>query len=105
MDGSAWDRYEDRCRKAATVPGACGRGDDYLDLVEAIERGAVAGDGELKPPTGLREVYIVEGASWAEMERELLLLALDDAGSIRKAARSLGVARSTLGAWVRRLRD
>ena len=96
-----------------SVEAACSRwpvasGDDldgaaYLDLVEAVERGAVAGDNAIEPP-GMRERYVVAFDTWDRMESDLLGQLLDDAGSVRKAAPLLGVSRSTLATWARRVR-
>ncbi|PRP98522.1 hypothetical protein [Enhygromyxa salina] len=74
-------------------------GDDYLDLVEAIERGAVGGDGGLEPD-GLRARYTIRLGSWAIMLGDLLGQLAADAGSTRKALILLGVPADLLGAWV-----
>lgn len=73
----------------------------YLDLAEAVERGAVDGDNAIDPPR-VREVYMVRLDSWTRMEAELLGQIVADAGSIRRAATVLSVPRSTLGSWIRR---
>lgn len=73
----------------------------YLDLCEAIERGALDVDGEIDPPR-LRESYCARLDSWPRMSGELLAQIVTDAGSIRQAAKVLDVPRSTLGAWLRR---
>jgi transposase-like protein len=45
----------------------------------------------------------IRAGTWEEMRRELLEQVLQEEGSIRKAAKVLGVPRSTLGAWARSL--
>lgn len=69
----------------------------YLDLVDAVVRGALAGDGMLDRPR-LRERYTVELDEWEHMATSLLEQIVADAGSLRRAARVLRVPRSTLGA-------
>jgi len=76
-------------------------GDDYGDLAEAVERGAVDGENTLDR-TSVREFYTVRLDTWARMEAELLGRIVTDAGSIRRAAKLLDVPRSTLGARMRR---
>lgn len=49
----------------------------------------------------LAKTYTVKGSTWATMKLELLRQVVDDAGSANKAAKLLGVPRSTLGAWLR----
>lgn len=78
--------------------------DAYLDLVEAIEQGGVAGDNTIDPPN-VRDVYLVRLDSWERMEANLLNQVINDAGSVRKASKLLRVPRSTLGSWMRRLRE
>jgi hypothetical protein len=73
----------------------------YLDLVEAVERGAIDGDNAIGP-IGVSEFYTVRLDSWERMEADLLEQVIADAGSVRKAAKVLGVPRATLGAWTRR---
>jgi DNA-binding transcriptional LysR family regulator len=41
-------------------------------------------------------------SDWASMNRELLAQAVNEHGSIRRAALALGIPRSTLGAWLKR---
>jgi DNA-binding NtrC family response regulator len=48
-------------------------------------------------------VTVVRG-DWASMNRELLARAVAEHGSIRRAALALGIPRSTLGAWLKRVR-
>ena len=50
------------------------------------------------------ETITIRRGTWAEMRRQLLEQAVAKAGSIRKAAPVLGVARSTLANWMRQLR-
>ncbi len=82
-------------------------------LRNALLRAAVAQDGpitaaDLLPPaaTGAapcsRESLAVPRGTYAQMTHSLLDQVIREAGSIRKAARVLGIPRSTLGAWVRR---
>jgi hypothetical protein len=73
----------------------------YLDLVEAVERGALDGDNAIGP-MGVNEFYIVRLDSWERMEADLLGQVIADAGAVRKAAKILDVPRATLGAWTRR---
>ncbi|NVB37254.1 hypothetical protein G6O69_05390 [Pseudenhygromyxa sp. WMMC2535] len=56
------------------------------------------------PLDGIQPAYLVPMGSWSEMRDGLLLSIVTDAGSMRKAARSVNVPRSTLGHWVRRAR-
>jgi hypothetical protein len=72
----------------------------YLDLVEAVERGAIDGDNAIGP-IGVSEFYTVRLDSWERMEADLLEQVTADAGSVRKAATVLGVPRATLGAWMK----
>jgi hypothetical protein len=75
----------------------------YDDLVDAVVRGAVVGDGEPLEGPQLRESYVVRFGDWEEMIRDLLLQIVADAGSARRAARAVGVPRSTFSKWVGRL--
>ncbi len=54
-----------------------------------------------KPP----EVVQLHAGTYADMKRQLLAWAVRHHGSIRRAAVALGVPRSTLGAWITRLRE
>lgn len=56
------------------------------------------------PQDGVQPAYLVPMGPWSEMRDGLLLSIVTDAGSVRKAARSVNVPRSTLGHWVRRAR-
>lgn len=56
------------------------------------------------PQDGVQPAYLVPMGPWSEMRDSLLLSIVTDAGSVRKAARSVNVPRSTLGHWVRRAR-
>ena len=53
---------------------------------------------------GVRESYVIGIDRWDRMHAELLLALVTDAGSLRSAAKVLGVPRSTLGTWARRAR-
>lgn len=75
----------------------------YDDLVDAVVRGAVVGDGEPLEGPQLRESYVVRFGDWDEMVRDLLLQIVADAGSARRAARAVGVPRSTFSKWIGRL--
>lgn len=77
------------------VPGAAA----YLDLIEAVERGAIDGDNALDFPVGLSDNYTVQLSTWARMTAILLERIISDAGSVRRAAKFLDVPRSTLGSW------
>ena len=72
-------------------------GDDNLDLADAVLRGLFVGPTELDPPRP-REFYVVELDEWDYMASSLLTQIVTDAGSLRRAARLLGVPRSTLSA-------
>jgi hypothetical protein len=72
----------------------------YLDLVEAVERGAIDGDNAIGL-IGVSEFYTVRLDSWERMEADLLKQVIADAGSVRKAAKVLDVPRATLGAWMK----
>jgi hypothetical protein len=76
----------------------------YDDLVEAVERGAVDGDNMIDPPS-VRDSYTVAFDTWDRMEADLLGQIVADAGSVRRAAKVLGVPRSTLSMQVRRSRE
>lgn len=73
----------------------------YLDLVEAVERGGVAGDNALDQPQ-VRDRYTVQFDSWERMSAELLEQIITDVGSLRRVSKVIDVPRSTLGAWVSR---
>lgn len=77
----------------------------YLDLIEAVERGALDGDSTTESPNELCDVYVVKLGSWASMEAYLLTQIVADAGSIRRASKVLRVPRSTLGSWLVRVRN
>ncbi|PRP95395.1 hypothetical protein ENSA5_39800 [Enhygromyxa salina] len=49
---------------------------------------------------GVRDEYMVRLDTWDHMEAQLLSQLIEDAGSIRRAAISIGVPRSTLTARV-----
>ncbi|PRP97668.1 hypothetical protein ENSA5_31750 [Enhygromyxa salina] len=70
----------------------------YLDLAEAVERGAVAGNGKLEPD-GLRACYTIGIGTWEAMLSDLLDLLATDAGSAREALIDLGVPTELLSAW------
>lgn len=89
------------------------RREHYSDLVDAIERGAVAGDGrlerrarrnawdELPRYDELRAHYTVELASWDRMIEDLLAQVGADAGSVLRALAMFGVDnRELVAAWV-----
>ncbi|HFE43958.1 MAG TPA: FHA domain-containing protein [Nannocystis exedens] len=82
-------------------------------LRNALLRAAVTQDGpisaaDLLPPVAAgaamcsRESLAVPRGTYAQMTHSLLDQVIREAGSIRKAARVLGIPRSTLGAWMRR---
>ncbi|WP_244923888.1 hypothetical protein [Enhygromyxa salina] len=75
----------------------------YLDLAEAVERGAIDGDNAIDPPE-VSDSYTVQLDSWERMQTDLLDQLINDAGSVRNAAKVLSVPRSTLTAWRRRAR-
>jgi hypothetical protein len=68
----------------------------YLDLVEAVERGAIDGDNAIGPAGG-EGVLHRPARQLGTMEADLLEQVVADAGSVRKAAKVLDVPRATLG--------
>ncbi|MCB9567217.1 MAG: sigma 54-interacting transcriptional regulator [Myxococcales bacterium] len=82
-------------------------------LRNALLRAAAVADGPIgaaellpggapsRPPECARSIAVPRG-TYAQMTRALLAKVVDEAGSIRRAARVLEVPRSTLGAWLRR---
>lgn len=70
-----------------------------LDHLQARLR-RVTGESERR----IQDVYVVPFDRWKVMRQMLVLAVVEDAGSIRKAAKLLGVARSTLSEWIRRAR-
>lgn len=58
-------------------------------------------DANERTPPGMRNEYTVQFGSWAQMEARLLAQAIEDAGSMRRAAKVLGVPRSSLSVWVK----
>jgi hypothetical protein len=86
---------------ATSAPAQTGQvltGDDYLDLAEAVERGAVGGDGQLEPD-GLRARYTIALGSWETMVGNLLGQCAADAGSTPKALLLLGAPPELIDAW------
>jgi hypothetical protein len=79
------------------------RGDDYSDLVDAFERGALRGDGEVDEPR-FRVIYEVELDSWDRMMAELFLEVLTDADNLDLAATVLELPRDDLEVWLARAR-
>jgi hypothetical protein len=55
---------------------------------------------ETKPPT-MRDEYTVKFGSWDRMAADLLSQVIHDAGSLRRAAKAIGLPRSTVGRWVK----
>jgi hypothetical protein len=55
---------------------------------------------EPKPPK-MRETYTIKFGSWDAMAADLLSQIIHDAGSLRRAAKIIGLPRSTFGARVR----
>ena len=86
-------------RAHSNTPGAL----TYLDLIEAVERGAVDGKHVVERPH-VRDVYSVTLDSWVRMEADLLTQIVVDAGSIRRASKLIEMPRSTLGARLARAR-
>jgi transcriptional regulator of acetoin/glycerol metabolism len=79
------------------------RGDDYSDLVDAFQRGALQGDGEVDEPQ-FRVIYEVELDSWDRMMAELFLEVLTDADDLDLAATVLELPRDDLEVWLARAR-
>jgi len=70
------------------------------DMARTLEQWAEVQDEISRQGT----ITIVAG-TWAKMTGDLLAWAIRLHGSQRKAAKALGVPRSTLGAWVKRARS
>lgn len=79
-------------------------------LRNAVLRAAALADGPIKPtdlipeieqPRARTELISVPRGSYASMHTALLQLVVAEEGSIRRAARVLGLPRSTLGTWLR----
>ena len=81
----------------------------YADLAAAWLRGSVAESSgeetEILPVNELQEFYRVRLGPWDEMVGSLLRQISLDAGSVRNAARTIGIPRSTLSAKIRRYRE
>jgi hypothetical protein len=90
-------------RKRALARSQRERGDDYSDLVDAFERGALQGDGEVDVPQ-FRVIYEVELDSWDRMMAELFLEVLTDADDLDLAATVLELPRDDLEVWLARAR-
>ena len=81
-------------------------------LRNAVLRAAVLSDGEIRPEDLLppdcdalrcpARAVVVPRADYVTMHRALLEQVVQAEGSIRRAAESLGIPRSTLGAWLKR---
>lgn len=54
-------------------------------------------------PESMRDEYVVRFGSWEQMKADLLSQIIHDAGSIRRAAKAIGVPKSTLCTWVKSL--
>jgi transcriptional regulator of acetoin/glycerol metabolism len=80
------------------------RGDDYSDLVDAFERGALQGEAEVDEPQ-FRVIYEVELDSWDRMMAELFLEVLTDADDLDVAATVLELPRDDLEARLARARS
>jgi DNA-binding NtrC family response regulator len=81
-------------------------------LRNAILRGAALADGpisardlipEIERPRARSELISVPRGTYGSMQAALLRQVVSEEGSIRRAARVLGLPRSTLGSWIRRL--
>lgn len=90
-------------RKRALARSRRERGDDYSDLVDAFERGALQGDVEVDEPQ-FRVIYEVELDSWDRMMAELFLEVLTDADDLDLAATVLELPRDDLEVWLARAR-
>jgi hypothetical protein len=90
-------------RKQALARSRRERGDDYSDLVDAFERGALQGDGDVDEPQ-FRVIYEVELDSWDRMMAELFLEVLTDADDLDLAATVLELPRDDLEVWLARAR-
>lgn len=53
--------------------------------------------------TGMNPSYIVVAGRWHDIKRQVVGRVLEECGSIRSASERLGVPRSTLQAWVKKL--
>ena len=91
---------------------ALGREPEFVDVTkvdqvvaEALARKhAVKREQKVDPP-GMPEALVVVVDSWAMMTGAILFKIVDGAGSIRKAAKVIGVPKSTVTAWVKRHRE
>jgi hypothetical protein len=90
-------------RKQALARSRRERGDDYSDLVDAFERGALRGDDEVDEPQ-FRVIYEIELDSWDRMMAELFLEVLTDADDLDLAATVLELPRDDLEVWLARAR-
>jgi hypothetical protein len=100
---AAWfaTRWREPLRRIALTPSVRAlRGDDYLDLAQAVGGMAVAGDGALDPAR-LRARYTIDRGPWLRMVSALLSELVADAGSIERASTVLALPHDTLTAWVR----
>ena len=82
----------------------------YIDLVAAHLRGRLPASGwseepVIVPVSQVQEYYRVRIGPWDEMVGELLSQLTLDAGSRRKAAEVIGMARSTLSAKLKRYEE
>jgi transcriptional regulator with GAF, ATPase, and Fis domain len=76
------------------------------DLLPAVSTGSPSAAADVRPHASVTpsmSVMVARG-DWASMNRELLARVVAEHGSIRRAARALGIPRSTLGAWLKRAR-
>ncbi len=90
-------------RAAALVDGPIGPGDLLPRPAPSAE---CVGLGMRAPPNERGGAALtVPRSDWVSMNRDLLAQAVAEHGSIRRAARALGIPRSTLGAWLKRGRS
>jgi hypothetical protein len=89
------------CRAAwAAVRGVTGLHDDDPEAAEASEPERYQLPTWTKPPT-MHDTYTIKVGTWDSMAADLISQVIHDAGSLRRAAKIIGVPRSTLSARVR----
>jgi DNA-binding NtrC family response regulator len=71
---------------------------DGVGLLDGVHAPCIERSLAGAPP----EAIAVPRADYATMNRALIEAVVAEAGSVRKASRTLGVPRSTLGAWLKR---
>lgn len=101
---AAWFAFDDACALGARpVIGNVVEAD--IAVADALARRyAIHREQDADTPT-MQKTYTVRLDSWDHMKADLLAQIVADAGSIRRAAKVIDMARSTLNEWVRRCRE